>query len=109
MARGDAAKIYVENKIKEAFGSNYIGIMDKKIYVWGDNEGEKMQIAISLTCPKNQIEVVDTNKLDFSNPNAGLDFENMDAAKVLAPAAANEITEEEKDNIASLMASLGLL
>ena len=42
-------------KLKEAFGENYIAEVDKKHYVWADDAGERVQIAISLTCPKNFI------------------------------------------------------
>lgn len=75
---------------------------DKKVYVWADDGGEKVQIAISLTCPKIPIGEVTTN---FSGD---LDFENM--AAVVAPSSYEpaEITEEEKQNIADLMARLGL-
>lgn len=107
MARGDSAKINVENKIKEAFGKDYIGISDKKIYVWADNDGEKMQIAISLTCPKNPIQVdttvtTSTGDWDFS------DNPKVNATVAVASAAPAEITAEEKANIADLMAKLGL-
>ena len=33
MAKGSNAKVIVENKIKEAFGNDFIGVADKKIYV----------------------------------------------------------------------------
>jgi hypothetical protein len=37
MARGATAKVNVENKLKEAFGSDWIGIFEKKAYVWADD------------------------------------------------------------------------
>ena len=55
MAKGSEAKEYVIRKIKETFGEDFVGEQDKKIYVWGQEGGEKVQIAISLTCPKNPI------------------------------------------------------
>ena len=36
-AKGTTAKINVQNKIALAFGSDYIGEVDKKIYVWADD------------------------------------------------------------------------
>ena len=38
-----------------AFGADYIGEQDKKIYVWADDGGERVQIAIAMTCPKTPI------------------------------------------------------
>jgi len=55
MAKGQIAKDNVESIIAAAFGENYIGTVDKKIYVWGDENGEKVQVAISLTCPKTPV------------------------------------------------------
>ena len=42
MARGADAKAYVENKIREAFGKDFVGIdtATKKIYVNGYENGE---------------------------------------------------------------------
>ena len=47
MAKGAIAKQVVINKIAEAFGADYIGEVDKKLYVWADENGEKIQIAIA--------------------------------------------------------------
>lgn len=97
--KGAAAKEQVIKKISSAFGEDFIGEVDKKIYVWANDNGEKVQIAISLTCPKNFVENVSSAKnkndevLDFSaeTPNVNV-----------------EISDEEKKNIAELMAKLGL-
>ena len=67
MAKGAAAKELVIKKLQQAFGSDYIGELDKKIYVWSEENGERLQIAISLTCPKKQVESINnTQKNDFS-------------------------------------------
>ena len=55
--RGSIAKEKVIQKLKDTFGSDYIGEDNKKYYVWEDDGGERVQIAIALTCPKNMIEV----------------------------------------------------
>lgn len=52
MAKGAIAKEQITKKIMEAFGNDFITISDKKIYVWADENGEKVQIAISMTMPK---------------------------------------------------------
>ena len=66
-----------------------------------------VQIAISLTCPKNPIQV-DTN---VSTATGDWDF--SDNPRPVGPIAVSsagpaEITEDEKANIAELMAKLGL-
>jgi hypothetical protein len=106
MAKGAIAKSNVIKKISDAFGADFIGEYDKKIYVWTQENGEKVQIAISLTCPKTPIDVSGTPIPNFSG---GIDFEDVGAA-VAAPTAfvPAEITEEETKNIQDLMARLGL-
>ena len=106
MAKGAIAKANVAKKIQEIFGADFIGEIDKKIYVWTQENGERVQVAISLTCPKTPIEVSGTPIPNFSG---GMDFESMGVATV-APAnsAPAEISEEERQTVADLMARLGL-
>ena len=102
MAKGAIAKEEVVKKISEAFGSSFIGEFDKKVYVWANDGGEQVQIAISLTCPKNPIQVDTSVSLD----NGDFDFtdEAPKTPKVAVSAAPPaEITEEEKKNIAELI------
>lgn len=68
--RGESAKNNVVKKIQEAFGEDFIGIREKKIYVNAiDSPGnEKLQIAITLTLPKATIDtVVETTNFE-DNP-----------------------------------------
>lgn len=107
MARGSVAKENAVNIMAQAFGQNWIGEYDKKYYIWSNENGEKIQIAISLTCPKTPIEVdnsvcVDGGDWDFS------DEPKVNNTVAVANAGPAEITEEEKQNLADLMARLGL-
>lgn len=102
MAKGNDAKNLVIEKIKEAFGTDYVGEYDKKHYIWSKEGGERIQVAISLTCPKNPVGNVNINAA------AGkIDFE---AGPTIAPTSFTpaEITDEEKQNLADMMARLGL-
>lgn len=107
MAKGTIAKQQVINKIAAAFGSDYIGEYDKKYYIWANENGERVQIAISLTCPKNPIEIAN----NVADDGGDWDFSD-DAPKARVVAVSNaapaEITEQEKQNIADLMTRLGL-
>ena len=68
MAKGNTAKQQLTEKIISMLGSDFIGIYDKKIMCWQDDGGEKVQIAISMTCPKTAIGDVKANSddMDFS-------------------------------------------
>ena len=88
----------------EAFGDAWIGEYSKKYYVWSQENGERVQIAISLTCPKVPVEV-------SSAPVAG-DFNFEDDAPGVVVAAGGyqpaEITDDERDKVRDLMKALGL-
>ena len=104
MAKGAVAKQAVINRIAEAFGTDFIGEVDKKVYVWATENGERVQIAMALTCPKTPVEPPDADGGDWN-------FEDAPAATgtVAAPVkTAAEISEAEKKNIADLMSRLGL-
>ena len=104
MAKGTIGKQNVINKIKQAFGADFIGEYDKKIYVWTTENGERIQIALSLTCPKVPVAISD-------NPTTGdFNFED-DAPNVVVSAGAfqpAEITTEERERVNDLMRKLGL-
>lgn len=91
--RGTIAKNYVGNKIIADFQDDFLGVVDKKIYLKIDDGGEIVPIAISLTCPK-------TAPFDITDAGAGA------SAGALTT---SEITDEEKKNVHDLMMGLGLL
>lgn len=104
MSKGSEAKEYVAKKLEEVFGEDYIGLVDKKYYVWAKEAGQKIQIAIAMTCPKAPVEVGTAPAPSTSDT---WDFEDSVRTINVAPVN-NEITEQEKQNIADLMARLGL-
>ena len=105
MAKGTIAKQQVINKIQSAFGNDFIGEYDKKIYVWGQENGERVQVAISLTCPKVPVEI-------SSAPITGdFNFEDDAPSNVVVAAGAYqpaEITDDERERVVDLMKKLGL-
>ena len=103
MAHGAQAKSKVEQIISSAFKDNFLGIYDKKLYVQAEENGEMVQIAISLTCPKTPV-VVSEKPLIFDNK---LNFE--DGATVIPhPQVQTEISDEERQTVKELMERLGL-
>ena len=106
-ARGSVAKENVIKKLAQAFGNDFIGENDKKVFLWANDGGERVQIALTLTCPKTFIDA----------PNAAAPSENLGdwdfGDEVPKPVAATKaepavITEQETENIANLLKKLGL-
>jgi len=101
--KGATAKENVTKIIADAFGSDYVGEFDKKLYVWANDGTERIQVSISLTCPKVYRGVEETGP-------AELNFED-DEESAAGPSGAftpADITQEEQDTLAELMAKLGL-
>lgn len=101
MAKGAESKAYVENKIREAFDKDFVGVdlSTKKIYVNCQENGETVQVAISLTCPKTPFGVVEN----------GMNFDSLtgtaQAPDVFQPV---EITNEETERVKKMMEKFGL-
>lgn len=105
-AKGSIAKENLISKIiKSLPNESYIGCYDKKWYFWSEENGEKVQIALTLTVPKNPVVPVSLpvdNGMDFSGGSQYL-------ATVGSPQGqSQEITAEELSNIQELMNKLGL-
>ena len=102
MAKGQIAKQKLADRLAAALGGDWIGEYDKKYYCWSEENGERMQIALTLTCPKNPVGQVSSNSTE-------LNFENMGETKAspvnFTPA---EISDEERENVRKLMETLGL-
>ena len=100
MAKGAEAKANFIQRIKTALGADYIGEVDKKYYVWSTENGERVQLAIALTCPKTPIA---------SEQASGLNFEDEDSGGT--PTGINkkvEMDADEKETLARLMKELDL-
>lgn len=108
MAKGAAAKQEVIATILEAFGDNAFLYNDgKEVRVNCIEGGEPVQIKIALTAAKVAVEPGDDNAL----PGSGI--VKNDASPFPEPLANKtavkvEVTEDEKANVAALMAQLGL-
>lgn len=105
MAKGAESKNIITNKILEMFEGAFI--YDKNIIIPMIENGENIQIKIALTCSKNMVEPGDDNVLPGSGivKNDALPFPEPVASKA---AVKVEVTEDEKANVAALMAQLGI-
>ena len=98
--KGQIAKDNVINKIAAAFGKDYVGLVDKKVYVWSEEDGEKVQVCLSLTCPKNPVGVGgEENGMNFGASTIST------TPDVFNPA---EISDKEMENVRNLIKELGL-
>ena len=97
-AKGSIAKENVAVKLKEIFGNDYVGEYDKKYYLWVDDGGQKVQIAIAMTCPKNPVGTVSVDGNHDFTGSAPLGPSGFEPAK---------FTTEEDEKIDSLMKKLG--
>lgn len=97
MARGAIAKQVVEDKIREAFGKDFVGVdpSTKKIYVQAEESGEMIQVAIAMTCPKT----------NFSVDGDGFAGGNFGQPDVFQPA---EISTIEMENVRKLIKEFNL-
>ena len=91
-ARGSVAKENLIERFKNALGEDYVGTEDgKKFFFWSDENGERIQVAITMTVPKTPLASTMT---EFA------------ADSVFAPKA--EMGEDEKATLDRLMKELGL-
>ena len=98
--KGQIAKDNVINKIAAAFGKDYVGLVDKKVYVWSEEDGEKIQVCLSLTCPKTPVGIGgEENGINFTTANVNT------TPDVFNPTA---ISDKEMENVRNLIKELGL-
>ena len=95
MARGAEAKQTITDKILQIFEGSFI--YGKEIRVPLQENGERVEIKVTLTCAKENVG----GNSAFAEPQS----ETSQPAQASVPAAP---TEQEKANIADLMSRLGL-
>lgn len=94
MAKGAIAKENLIKRFADAVGADYVGEFDKKYYFWSNENGERVQIAVAMTCPKNPIG---------GTMNS---FEGATEGDV--PQTASAMTETEQEQLDRLMKELDL-
>ena len=100
-AKGSVLKEEITNKILECFPGSFR--YDKEIRIPGIENSENLQIKITLTCAKVNVE----NGGDITVPGAAAKTVTTSASP--APAGSiNEPTAEEKQAVADLISKLDL-
>ena len=100
MAKGNEAKAALIKRFAAAVGSDYLGEQDKKYYFNSKENGEVVQIAISMTCPKTPVS--------FNGHGGDLNFDEDDESRVSTSASPVEMSEDEQATLARLMKELDL-
>lgn len=102
MARGAKAKTIVNDIILKTFEGSFI--YNKEIRVPIEEDGEIIQVKITLTAAKENVIQGQENALPgiAANKSNEINFEDNKESTTIEP------TEEEKQNVKDLLASLGL-
>lgn len=98
MARGSILKEQITNKILETFPDSFV--FDKVIIIPGVENSENLQIKVTLTCAKVNVERGGDTAMPGDTVSA--------VAPTSTPSALTEPTKEEKERVSNLLSKLGL-
>ena len=102
MAKGSILKEEIANKILETFPGSFA--YDKLIIIPGIENSENLQIKVTLTCAKINVE----NGADNAVPGEVVSTVVNKTTETVEPRAVQP-SEQEKKNVATLLESLGLV
>ena len=106
MAKGQKSKIVIQNKILELFPEAFI--YGKEIRIPIEEDGEIIQIKVTLTAAKASVEPGSDNEIPTTaNVVNNIEVNNpvinqVDATTIVKP------SEEEKQNLQNMLSKLGL-
>ena len=100
-AKGTESKNIIFAKLQEVFPESFWEDQGKILRVPLDENGARVEIKVTLTAAKNNLNG-DAVESAFEAAPSSIVAENVSKNSVLEP------TEEEKENVAKLIASLGL-
>lgn len=104
--KGEIARTTVQKKIADAFGEDFIGLIDKNLYVWvTDGGADKVQMKITLTMPKVQVAAEDAQSVPEPEMSGGAWETATTPKKGKNPF---EPTAKDQNKIDELMDKLGL-
>lgn len=107
-ARGTLAKQVLINKIIAAMPDEYVGMADNKYYFSLPENGSKVQVCISMTCPKAELDPTSGLK---KTKDEGINFAEFAETPVKpigsTKKAAVQPQDDELDNKKKLLSALG--
>ena len=106
--RGTLAKQLLINKIIAALPDEYVGTADNKYYFSLPENGGKVQVCLSMTCPKTELDPKSGVKVKADD---GIDFSAF-AETPIKPIGSTKTApiqpeEEERENVKKLLSALG--
>ena len=101
-AKGSISKEIIVQKILDTFEGAFK--FDKEIRIPMIEDGAEVQIKVTLTCAKTNVE----SGMDTAIPGATAATTATPTPKVMDTHGVAEVTEEEKQNVLKAMAALGL-
>ncbi len=106
-AKGSVAKQEIFEKILESFEGSFFYNNGKEIRIPWTEDGNEVQIKVTLTCAK---EIVDAEGASVpASPTVKKSTTpGVNAEKATPAATLIEPTQEEKENVESLLVALGL-
>ena len=104
MARGQVSKSTIFNKILNNFDGAFSYNDGKEIRIPMQEDGEEIQIKVTLTAAKENVNPGDDNAL----PGVAATKENNEINFEEKPKTVVEATKEEKQNVKDMLAALGL-
>lgn len=102
MAKGQQLKKEIQNKILEVFPGSFLYNDAKEIRICGTEGGDLVQIKVTLTCAKENVEVGADNAVPRDFPAPKMTAPTPERNTPVAP------SESEKQKVADLLKSLGL-
>lgn len=95
MAKGAVAKENLMKRFITALGDDYVGYDEgsKRYHFWSTEDGERMQVAVTMTLCKTPIEG-SSNALDFTDEGA--------------PVKKVQVSDDEQKTLNRLIEELGL-
>lgn len=109
MAKGTIAKQNLTADLQKLYGNDFIGVSGGKVFIELDDGGERVQIAISMTCPKTQLARTNTTPIVSHSTTplpAGLSFDTAD--DMATTPLVQPISQAELDTVQAMLKKLNL-
>lgn len=103
MARGTESKSYITKKILETFEGSFLYNDGKEIRIPLKEDGEIVQIKVTLTCAKTNVSTEDSTPAEFKAAPSSDNELNFEDSQISPTPATVNTTPEERANIARLV------
>lgn len=101
--KGSILKKEVTDKILSVFEGSFLYNEGKEIRIPGLEDGQELQIKVSLTCAKTNVNAEEENSI----PGKEIVL-TKESSSTTSDNSIQEISQEEKQNIKKMMEALGL-